>query len=323
MAKIRVGILRGGPSSEYEVSLKTGANVLKFLPEKYEGKDILITKDGAWHYNDRVKSIDKIFREIDVAFNAMHGEFGEDGKVQTILETYKIPFTGSGAVSSALAMNKIIAKQIFENTGIKTPRGFIIRGNDNIQKTALKIFNNFSPPWVLKAKNKGSSIGVEIVDKFYELTNAIHELLNISNPIMFEEYIRGREATCGVLENFRGKRHYALPVIEIRTPSEFKFFDYEAKYSGKTREICPSNFGADTKRKIKNLARKAHESLGCSAYSRTDFIVSKNNIYLLEINTLPGLTSESLLPKSAEVIGLKFENLLEHLINLSLNKNRC
>ncbi len=320
MAKTRIGVLRGGPSSEYEVSLKTGANVLKFLPEKYEGKDILITKNGAWHYDGKERPINKIFNEIDVAFNAMHGEFGEDGKVQTILETYKIPFTGSGAVSSALAMNKILAKKIFENAGIKMPRSFIIRRNDNLNETALKIFNNFSPPWVLKAKNKGSSVGVKIVDKFYELKNNIQEILSISEPIMFEEFIRGKEATCGILENFRRERHYALPVIEIIPSREFQFFDYEAKYGGTTKEICPSNFDIDTKRKIENLARKAHEILGCKAYSRSDFIVSKNEVYLLETNTLPGLTSESLLPKSAEVVGLKFEDLLEHLINLSLNR---
>ena len=335
MAKIRVGVLRGGPSSEYEVSLKTGENVLKFLPEKYEGRDILITKDGKWHSDGIERRPDKILRLVDVVFNALHGEFGENGKIQSMLEIHKIPFTGSDSFSSALGMNKFLAKQKFSEAGIKTPRGFVISKNDDLGAVAYRVFNNFSPPWVLKPLNKGSSVGVKIVDKFDDLKEKILEVFSFGNltadtdifgeriigtapKILFEEYIRGREATCGVLENFRRVKHYALPVVEIIPPKTNTFFDYEAKYNGETREICPANFDLKTKRQIEEIAKKAHIVLGCRAYSRSDFIVSRRRIFLLETNNLPGLTSESLLPKSAAAIGLNFSDLLEHLIKSCL-----
>src|SRR3989338_1452222 len=177
MAKIRVGVLRGGPSSEYEVSLKTGENVLKFLPSRYEGRDILLTRDGKWHFDGLENPPDKIFRHIDVIFNALHGEFGEDCKLQQILEAHKIPFTGSGSFSSALAMNKVLARKIFEGAGIKMPRGFVIKKDDDLNGAAAKIFKNFSPPWVLKPLNRGSSIGVKIINKLSDLKKGMEALL--------------------------------------------------------------------------------------------------------------------------------------------------
>ena len=318
MPKIIIGVLRGGPSSEYEVSLKTGENVLKFLSPRYTAYDILITKDGKWHLNGLEKPPEKILRGIDVVFNALHGEYGEDGKVQLLLEDLKIPFTGSKSVSSAMAMNKFLARQIFEKAGIKIPQGFIINKNDDVTRTAFKIFKKFSPPWVLKPLNKGSSVGVEIIYKFSDLKKAIDWMFFSYGKILFEEYIKGREATCAVLENFRGEKIYAFPSVEIIPDAAKKFFDYEAKYGGKTREICPSNFPLSVKKEIENIAKKAHGALNCSGYSRCDFIVSPRGIFLLELNSLPGLTSESLLPKSAEAAGLDFSELLSHLINCAL-----
>lgn len=318
MSKLRIGILRGGPSSEYEVSLKTGENVLKFLPEKYDKYDILITKDGDWIFNGVIKPISKIVRDIDAMFIALHGEYGEDGKVQNILEHFQIPFTGSKSLASAFSMNKFLARQVFETSGILMPKGILIREGENIQEISKKIFRQFSPPWVLKPLSKGSSVGVRIIQKFEDLEDAIFHGLFYERKILFEEYIKGREATCGVLENFRGEKYYALPPVEIIPPKENSFFDYEAKYGGKTKEICPANFDLKTKKEIELLAKKAHESLGCKGYSRSDFIVSPRGIFLLELNNLPGLTSESLLPKSAEAVGLSFSDLLDHLIQISL-----
>lgn len=318
MSKIKIGVARGGPSSEYEISLNTGANVLKFLPEKYEGSDILIDKRGAWHFDGREQSFINIFRRVDLIFNALHGEFGEDGKIQQILECHKMPFTGSGSFASAVAMNKFLAKNALENEGIKTARGFLIRKDDDVEGAVSKIFKNFSPPWVLKPVNKGSSIGVEIINNFNDLKKNIDWIFLRDDKILFEEYIKGREATCGVLENFRREKYYALPPIEIVPPLKNKFFDYEAKYGGETKEICPANFDLKTKREIENLARRAHMILGCKVYSRSDFIVSPRGIFFLETNTLPGLTSESLLPKSALAAGLDFGGLLDHLIQTSI-----
>lgn len=318
MSKIKIGVVRGGPSSEYEVSLKTGANVLKFLPEKYEGSDILIDKRGVWHFDGRERHFVNILSRVDLIFNALHGEFGEDGKFQQILEFHKMPFTGSGSYASAVAMNKFLAKNILENTGMKMPRGFLIRKDDDLDSVVLKIFKNFSPPWVLKPVNKGSSVGVEIVNNFNDLKKNIDWIFLRDDKILFEEYIKGREATCGVLENFRGEKYYALPPVEIIPPEKNKFFDYEAKYGGETKEICPANFDLKTKKEIENLARRAHMILGCKTYSRSDFMVSSRGIFFLETNTLPGLTSESLLPKSAAAAGLAFPSLLDHLIQTSV-----
>lgn len=318
MPKIKVGVLRGGPSSEYDVSLRTGENVLKYLPSNYEGIDILIDKAGNWHFDGIKKPYHKIFPYIDIAFIAMHGEFGEDGKVQQILEQFKVPFTGSGSMASACSMNKFLARKIFEGAGLKIPKGFLIKNETDAKEIAKLIFKKFSPPWVLKPVGKGSSVGVKIVSNFNDLKNSVESAFYENGDILFEEYIKGKEATCGVLENFRGEKYYALPPVEIIPPDKNIFFDYVAKYSGETQEICPANFTDDIKNEIQYLAKAAHSALGCRGYSRSDFIVSPRGIFLLELNNLPGLTSESLLPKSAVAVGISFSDLLDHLIKISL-----
>ncbi len=331
MPKIRVAVLRGGPSSEYEISLLTGENVLKRLPQdKYETHDILLTRDGLWHENGIPKSPEKIFRNIDVAFNALHGEYGEDGRVQQVLEAHQIPYTGSGILASAAAMKKVLAREMFaahlaslapeerEKSGLKIPRGISISKDGDIEAKAQEIFRNLNPFWVIKPASRGSSVGVTIARSYPEIVEGLHEAFKYDNKVLAEEHIAGREATCGVLENFRGEEHYALPVVEI-VPPQGKFFDYEVKYNGETREICPGRFDCETSQKIKEAAVLAHRVLGCRHYSRSDFIVSpKRGVFILETNTLPGLTSESLLPKAAEAVGLSFPRLLDHLVSLAL-----
>ncbi len=321
MAKIKVGVLRGGPSGEHEVSLKTGENVLNFLPKKkYEGLDIVFKKDGQLSANNFPIKIQEIDQVADVVFNALHGQFGEDGEVQQILDRIKIPYTGSGCIASALAMNKVLSREFFKEAGLKMPQAIVLKSKENLEQSVMKIFQKMHPFWVIKPASSGSSIGVSIVKNFHDLVPAIRRAFEFSDEAIVEEYIKGREATCGILENFRGEEHYALPVIEIVPPSHCGFFDYECKYDGSTKEICPSHFDIPTKREIENVARMAHRALGCADYSRADMIVSPRGIYLLEVNTLPGLTSESLVPKSAEVVGLEFPQLLEHLIELALNR---
>ncbi len=323
MEKIRVGVLRGGPSEEHEVSLKTGENVLKFLPrKKYEKIDVVLKKDGRLLANKNPIKIQELNEWADVVFNALHGQFGEDGGVQQILDKIKIPYTGSGCMASALGMNKVLSREFFQEAGLKIPRAIVVKSRENLEETAMKIFQTIHPFWVVKPSSSGSSIGVSIVKNFHDLIPAINRAFDFSDEAIIEEYIKGKEATCGILENFRGEEHYALPVIEIVPPSHRSFFDYECKYDGTSREICPSHFDIPTKREIENVAKMAHRALGCADYSRADMIVSNKGVYLLEINTLPGLTSESLVPKSAEVVGLEFPQLLEHLINLALNRER-
>ena len=318
MNSIRVGVLRGGPSLEHEVSLKTGESVLRNLPAKYSAKDIFISKEGEWHLNGKPAHHDQIFRQIDVIFNALHGEYGEDGKVQQLLEAFGIPYTGSGVMASALGMNKILARQAFKNSGLKVPYGFEIILEKGLAETAKDIFKKMPPPWVIKYPSGGSSVGVFIARNFEDLEGALEKVSSFSSKILIEEYIRGREATCGVIDEFRNQKHYALPIVEIVPPAQSDFFSYDAKYGGQTRELCPSNFDMPTKRAIETMAITAHNAIGGRHYSRSDFIVSKKGIYLLEINTLPGLTAESLLPKALNAVGSSHKELLEHLINLAL-----
>lgn len=320
--------MRGGPSSEHEVSLKTGENVLNSLPKKkYEGIDVVLKKDGRLSANNFSIKIQELNQWTDVVFNALHGQFGEDGGVQQILDKIKIPYTGSGCLASVLGMNKVLSREFFKEAGLKIPQAVVVKNKENLEETAMKIFQTIHPFWVVKPASSGSSIGVSIVKNFHDLAPAIKRAFDFSDETIVEEYIKGREATCGILENFRGEEHYALPVIEIAPPQHKGFFDYECKYDGSTREICPSHFDIPIKREIENVARRAHQVLGCEAYSRADMIVSSNpakggasGVYLLEVNTLPGLTSESLIPKSASAVGLEFPQLLEHIINLALNR---
>jgi len=325
---IKVGVVRGGPSSEYDVSLKTGGEVLRHLPGRYKGVDILLTRDGQWHVNGFPKKPAQIFHNsaggIDVVFNALHGEFGEDGRVQQIFESYNILYTGSQIVPSSLAMNKHLARELFSRYGILLPRGLVFKSDDffglDAECCAGKVFSSLALPWVVKPASAGSSVGVSICRSFSELVAGIEQADRYGSAVLVEEYIKGREATCAVLENFRDKNYYALPPVEI-LPPEGKFFDYNVKYNGSTKEICPAGFSHEIKRELERIARRAHRVLGLRHYSRADFIVSPRGIYLLEVNTLPGLTAESLLPKAAAAAGLEFPQLLDHIIQLALNSH--
>lgn len=318
MSSIRVGVLRGGISSEHEVSLKTGESVLNNMPGKYSVKDIFINKEGDWHLDGKPAYHERVFRNIDVIFNALHGEYGEDGKVQGLLEAYNMPYTGSGVISSSVGMNKILARRAFKKAGLKIPRGMELSSEEGLLGAAEKIFRDIAPPWVIKYPSGGSSVGIFIARAFDDLTNALESGFSMGNKILAEEYISGREATCGIIDDFRNEKYYALPVIEIIPPSRSGFFSYDAKYGGETKELCPSNFDLSVKKEIEAMTKLAHTSIWARHYSRSDFIVSKKGIYILEINTLPGLTQESLLPKAVNAVGSSYGELLEHLINLAL-----
>ncbi|MCR4284332.1 MAG: D-alanine--D-alanine ligase [Parcubacteria group bacterium] len=324
MGRIKVGIFRGGPSGEYEVSLKTGGSIisalLQYFPLKYQIKDILITKDGTWHINGLPASPQEVFKNIDVAFNALHGSYGEDGKIQQIFDSFRTPYTGSGVAASLFAMDKAMSKKLFSDVGIMVPRGIVISNEVTPKEAALSVLKVLGPSWVVKPASSGSSLGVSVANGFNDLVSSISLAFEYSSKILVEEYIVGKEATCGIVEGFRGREHYSLPVVEIVPPNNRLFFDYNSKYSGKSAEICPAGFKNDIKKKIEGLASLAHKTLNCRHYSRSDFIVSKNGIYLLETNTLPGLTAESLLPKSLEAVGLSLPNFADHIITIALKR---
>jgi len=323
--KIKVAVLRGGPSSEYDVSLKTGAGVLANLGEKYEALDILIDKKGVWHFKGLPIKSEHLDKMADVAFIAMHGEYGEDGTVQRLLEHLGVPFTGSGALSSAIGMNKVLAKNHFVNAGIKTPIHTVVSRDRYIPgQTAIEIYRTFPQPSVLKPVSGGSSVATSIAKTVDEIEEALRKGFEVSDEVLVEEFIKGKEATCGVLEYFRNEDLYAMLPIEI-VPKSQTFFDYEAKYSSENGalEICPGNFTKEESVEIQKLAKLAHQSINAKHYSRTDFIIHpKRGIYCLEINTLPGLTAQSLIPKAITAVGSSYAELLDHLITLALKAKK-
>lgn len=320
MARTRVGVIRGGPSSEYDVSLKTGAAVLKNLPEKYEPVDIFIDKKGEWYSRGLAVRPERVLPHLDVAFIALHGKYGEDGQIQKILESHRVPYAGSEPVPSALGINKHLAKEAFKRQGLKVPYHTLLRGGEMSERHIIDAYRKIPQPCVVKPVDGGSSMGVCLARGFFEFKRALKSAALHSPTVLIEEFISGKEATCGVIEHFRGALHYALPPVEIVPPSEKTFFDYDAKYSGASQELCPASFSATVKREIEEMARAAHKALGLRHYSRADFIVSPRGVYLLEINSLPGLTEQSLLPKACSAIGLSFPQFLDHVLTIALTR---
>ncbi|MSR78743.1 MAG: ATP-grasp domain-containing protein [Candidatus Taylorbacteria bacterium] len=318
--KIRVGVLRGGPSREHEVSIKTGSHVMKNLPDKYLPVDIFVDKDGVWHVAGVAQNPDKALRKVDVIWNALHGEYGEDGTVQNLLVTFKVPFTGSDRVSSALTMHKTHAKNVLKRHGIKTPYHKIIKKSDTTETTILDLFNTAPNPSIVKPVNMGSSIGVSVATTLLELRLAIEKGFSVSPTLIVEEYIQGREATCGIIDNFRGEDAYILMPVEVENKKESRFFDYDSKYVSKSRLHHPGRFSAMEKEAIQKATRLAHTVLGLRHYSRSDFIVHpKRGIYFLETNSLPGLYADSPFTESLKAVGSSAEEFIGHVLDLALS----
>lgn len=316
-----VGVLRGGPSREHDVSLKTGADMIANLPESsYVVRDIYIDKQGTWHDRGRATTPERVLRQIDVALVGLHGDYGEDGKVQRLLELFGTPFAGADAFSSYLAMHKLMAKARVAEQGVVMPAHEYIESPSEVEQGVQNVIRRFHQPVVIKPVGWGSSIGVSITGGYAPVRDAVDKLFAEGAPsVLIEECIRGQEATVGVVEGLRGQGLYALPPVEI-TPPKDDFFSYEAKYSGRTREICPGRFSRVMSEELQRLARVAHRALGLRHYSRSDFIVTPRAVYYLETNTLPGLTSESLMPRSLEAVGVSMSEFLTHLVNLALSR---
>lgn len=325
MQKCRIAVLRGGPSEEYDVSLRTGKNVLDALDrDTYEPLDIAITKSGEWLREGRVRMPHEILESVDVAFIALHGVYGEDGTVQRLLDLLGVSYTGSRAFPSAIALNKVMTKDKLASVGVRMARHMLIGSSvkDNTEGLTNSISELFGPKYILKPVNGGSSIGTYIAQNKQALYTALEKMLSQYEQVLVEEFIEGKEATCGVINNFRGQPLYALPVIEIVPPPEALFFDYEVKYNGKTEEICPGRFAQHEKEEIERLARLAHEVLELSQYSRSDFIIADDGVYFLEVNTLPGLTTESLMPKALETVGCTYKEFIQHLVEDAMETSR-
>ena len=311
MKKINLALLSGGISSEREVSLNSGDQVFDALDkEKYH----IMRYDPKTDLSRLVSEAS----QIDAALIILHGPYGEDGTIQGLLELLDIPYQGSGVMGSAVAMNKLATKQMFELAGLPTPPYIVLKQGDRID--AADYEERFGLPLVVKPLEAGSSVGMTIVKSVSEIETAAKKAFEHGDTLLMESYVDGIEITAGVVGN---QILEALPIIEIVPGEGHAFFDYEAKYTpGATMEICPARISDAMTEKAQTYAKKAHRALFCEGYSRTDMIMQEDEIYILETNTIPGMTATSLLPQAAVAAGYSFTELLDRLIDLGIERHR-
>jgi D-alanine-D-alanine ligase len=308
----------GGNSNEREVSLSTGQTAAQYFDRK---KFNVLTYDTK---NELVKLLKDIReKKIDVCFIALHGKGGEDGSIQGLLEIFEIPYTGSGIMASALAMNKVFTKRLLSQAGIINPPAIIFSKDavslkeKDCQDILKKIKNKLGQACVIKPSDSGSSVGVTIARNDHLIIKGIKKAFKEDKKIIVEKYIKGKELTVGVLGN---KDIQVLPVVEILPKKEF--FDYQAKYNPKyCQEIAPARIPEDVSKKAQELAKSVYRLLGCRGFARIDMIWAKEKIYVLEANTIPGLTPASLLPKAAQAADITFSELLTKIVNFALEND--
>jgi len=311
MGKLRLALIAGGKSSEREVSLKSGAQVFQALnPDKYDIRRY-----------DPLTDLERLVRdaeELDAALIIMHGRGGEDGSLQGLLDLLEIPYQGSGVLASALAMNKELSKAIYQMAGLKVPAALAFHREK--APSPPEIEAKLGLPVVIKPVHEGSSIGITKAASLEALSTGLAAAFALDNRVLVEEFIQGAEVTGGVLGNARLQ---ALPLVEIIPASTSAFFEYEARYQpGATEEICPARLSAELTKRAQECALTAHQALGCRGYSRTDMMIREQEIFVLETNTIPGMTATSLFPQGAKAAGIDFPDLLDTLIHLALEKEQ-
>lgn len=302
---MKVGVIMGGISSEREISLKSGKSIIENIDKnKYEVIPVVI--------DEKVDIINKV-KDLDFALLALHGKFGEDGTVQSVLQTLDIPYSGCGPLTSALCMDKDLTKTVLEANGIRTARWLNVKSVEEIDYEAI---GNIGYPVFIKPTNGGSSVATfKIYDK-EKVQEAVEEGLKWDTEVMIEEFIDGNEITCPVFDN------KLFPVIAIKPKSDF--FDYTQKYSENGADEVLVELEENLYKEVKEMALKTYKALKCEVYSRIDMIVNKEGTpYILEVNTLPGMTAASLFPKSAKGEGYSFSEFLDLIIETSLKVNRA
>ncbi|MDR3571418.1 MAG: ATP-grasp domain-containing protein, partial [Candidatus Pacebacteria bacterium] len=313
-------VLRGGTSSEYDASLKTGAMMLSALPEeKYETRDIFIDKRGFWHLRGIPAEPSRILAQIDVVLNALHGGIGEDGTVQRILERHGIAYAGSRPLAASLSHNKARTMELAKEAGISVPKSmlFTLRRDATTAQMARAVFQNFGPPYIVKPPLEGSSRGIMLATTIIELPDVLGDVLDRFGTALVQEFIPGENARVGVIERFRGQELYALPPAHMLKPEGKSFIDEETRRAGLVRHVVPSRFSSDEKQALEFAARAAHRALNLSHFSRSDFILSHGKAYLLEVTSLPGLYEGAAFPHMLEAVGSSVPEFLEHAISLA------
>ena len=307
-----VAVVMGGPSAEREVSLNTGAAIANALREYGYTNVVEIDLDPRNFGKQLAES------KAEVVFNAVHGLYGEDGRLQTLLEIREMPYTGSGMIASVSCMDKVITKRVLRDAGISTPACLIVNKKESGIKE--KIMERFSLPVVIKPASQGSSIGVEIVKEENQLDEALANAFKYSRDILVEEFIGGKELTVSMMQ--KDGEVVALPVIHIAPHSGM--YDYHSKYTkGATEYICPADLDEETTKKVQEISKQAYEVLGCSGVARADVMLDEEgNGYVLEINTVPGMTATSLVPKAAAAAGISFPELCNIILQSASVNNK-
>jgi len=344
--RTRVAVLMGGVSSEHDVSICTGLNVLDALdPDCYEGVPVYLGRDGSWSFGVRppLPSLElgaaplltapampeqdsaapsgvlerlSARADADVVFIGLHGPGGEDGTIQAICRVAGVPFTGSGVLASALAMDKSVGKRLLVAAGVPMARDALVDAG-TAESEVVRRAATVGYPCVVKPVAAGSSFGTSVVENEQGLLPAVDVSVEAAGKTMIEEFLPGVEVTCGVLGGGLEPVE-ALPLTEI-APEADGFFDFRAKYTaGACREITPARVGAETTTRVQDLAVLAHETLGCEGCSRSDFIVTSAGPVMLELNTIPGMTETSLMPQGAAAAGIDFRSLVERLVRSAL-----
>lgn len=305
---LRIAVLMGGRSAEREVSLHTGEQVCDALSSRGHRVVSVDTADGGFIDTLRTGG-------FDVAFICLHGRFGEDGTIQGLLELLDLPYVGSGVLASALAMDKVVSKQFFVAAGIPTPPWRVVRRGQPY--SVEEIADALGEKVVVKPVSEGSSVGMSIVHERAELESAIARAFEHDHLVLIETFVVGAEVTVGVLGN---EELMALPTLEVIP--EHEFYDYESKYiPGMSRHIIPARVPEQVRAECQRIAMAAHRALHCRGMSRSDTIVSADGtVYLLEANTIPGMTATSLLPDAARAAGIEFPELCDRLVALALER---
>jgi len=305
--KIRIAVLSGGWSKERSVSINSGKAVLGALDK---GKYEIVSFDP----KDDLNVLWQQRHELDLVFNVLHGKYGEDGRIQGLLEVFGIPFVGSGVLSSAMTMNKRVTKEVYRSVGLRVPKDIILKKEPAV--SIGKIKDTLGTPIVIKPVSEGSSIGISIMENDRDILAGIEKAFQFDQEILLEEYVSGREITCAVL----GRNHLlTLPLVEIVPKEAHQFFDFDAKYTaGETNEICPAQIDSELQNEASKMAQSAHKALQCRDWSRTDMIINNDIIYMLETNTIPGMTETSLVPLAARGKGWDLGQLLDRMISTCL-----
>ena len=312
----RIGIPRGGVSDEYYLSLKTGAKIMEALRGAgFEVLDMLVDRDGVLHIKGVPATLEQVPAHVDMVWNALHGEGGEDGKIQSMLDDLGIPYSGSGVLASAMTANKLTAKDRAKELGIKTPESILVmpEGAESVSEITQNIYRRMAPPWVVKPLVGGASINTYFAFTPLELSQFVEESVSHGQAFIVEQYIDGREASVGVIDGFRGQDAYVLPVVEIKSATR-GVLTHDARQTDE-HAVVGGSFKSDEREILSKLGRDLHAHLGVKDFSQSEFIVDKHGkIWYLETDTSPHMGEHNAFVKALKHVGSNLEEFVKSVL---------